>query len=287
MLELSSFQLELTHSLKPAVATILNISPDHLDRHDNYADYIAAKQRIYHGAQQAIVNHDDHLTFPTVTLPQCYFSLGVPSEETFGLREKLGQVYLSFGQQDLLAIDALKIKGSQNYANALAALAIGQAIGLPFDGMLVALKNFPGLPHRCQWIRELNGINWYNDSKATNVGACLAAISGLGHRLQGKIILIAGGQGKSADFTELRKIVKQYVRQVVVFGEDADRLKSALNNSASIDQAKDLTHALQLAKGHAQLGDIVLFSPACASFDMFDNYEHRGECFINKVRELK
>lgn len=287
VLELSSFQLELTHTLKSAVATILNLSPDHLDRHPDYADYIAAKQRIYNGAQQAIVNRDDDLTYPTFSLPQRYFSLGPPSADSFGLREKMDQIYLSWGQQDLLPIDALKIKGLQNCANALAALAIGQTMGLPFDAMLDALKNFPGLPHRCQWIRELNGINWYNDSKATNVGACIAALKGLGDHLKGKVVLIAGGQGKNADFNGLSQVVKQYARRVVVFGEDASQLKNALTHNAPIGQAQDLTHALHLAKGYAQPGDIVLFSPACASFDMFDNYVHRGECFIHEVRALK
>ncbi|MEE9452325.1 MAG: UDP-N-acetylmuramoyl-L-alanine--D-glutamate ligase [Gammaproteobacteria bacterium] len=286
VLELSSFQLDTTHSLKLKAATILNISDDHLDRHLTLQAYHQAKQRIFLHAEQAIVNHDDKATFPPNDLPMRSFTLAVPQAGEFGIRNQNGQTYLSCGHELLLLVSEMKLKGQHNWANALAALAMGQAMALPMPAMLMALQNFPGLDHRCQWLREVDKVNWINDSKATNVGACVAALYGLSKNLTGKIILIAGGQSKGADLSGLKNAVSEVVRHLIVFGEDASLLIDALQAYTSMSRASDLQQAVALAKQNAQPGDIVLFAPACASFDMFKNFEHRGEMFSQWVAKL-
>jgi UDP-N-acetylmuramoylalanine--D-glutamate ligase len=260
VLELSSFQLESTESLHPVVATILNITPDHLDRYAGFADYKAAKHRIYQNAKIKIYNQEDENTWI--------------------------QDGISFDSNLPLSVDELKIKGRHNQLNAAAALALGSAVNLPMDIMLQVLRTFPGLPHRCQWVRERNNIVWYNDSKGTNVGATLAAIDGLGHTVSGKLILIAGGQGKGADFSPLRESVSKYIRTAILFGQDANQLDVALQGTTLIQHADSLEKAIGLADAAAVSGDAILFSPACASFDMFKNFEHRGDCYIQLVRGL-
>lgn len=287
-LELSSFQLERTYSLKLATAAILNIAVDHMDRYQNLHAYTLAKQRIFMNAAFAVYNRDDPLTIPTINLGKQSFGLDVPGQHEFGLRyDDNKQCYLSYEDKLLLSVDSLKIKGRHNWANALAALAVGKSMRLPMSAMLAALQSFPGLEHRCQWLRQIDGVNWYNDSKATNIGACAAALQGLGEGLAGKIVLIAGGQGKGADFTTLGPSVAAFARHVIVFGEDAVLLASALKHSVMVSQASDLAAAVLAAKAQAESGDIVLFAPACASFDMFNNFEHRGEVFSCLVREIK
>jgi UDP-N-acetylmuramoylalanine--D-glutamate ligase len=175
----------------------------------------------------------------------------------------------------------MKIKGRHNAANALAALALGQYAGIDMSAMLDTLREFSGLPHRTQWVAEKNKVNWYNDSKATNVGAALAAINGL----PGQHVLIAGGEGKGADFSVLREVAER-LRAVVLIGRDADIIAAALGDSVAQVRAKDMKQAVQLSAELAQAGDNVLLSPACASFDMFNNFEHRGEVFMREVREL-
>jgi UDP-N-acetylmuramoylalanine--D-glutamate ligase len=289
VLELSSFQLETTHSLQVAAATVLNISPDHMDRYADLNAYVAAKQRIYAHCKTAILNQDDVLSFPEKNnkAQKNYFTIQAPQENQWGLREQNGQIYLAKGENNVLPISAMRMKGRHNWANALAALALGEAVQLPLPVMLETLKNFTGLEHRCQWVAEHENIAWYNDSKGTNVGATRAAIDGLGGALQGsKIILLAGGLGKDADFTSLQMPVREYVRTAILFGQDAAAIGTALAPVTTIIYVKDMAEAVQVAEQQAQSGDAVLLSPACASFDMFNNFEHRGQIFMALVKDL-
>jgi UDP-N-acetylmuramoylalanine--D-glutamate ligase len=192
--------------------------------------------------------------------------------------------YLGFNSDILMPVSDLKLAGSHNVANALAALALGHAAGLSMAAMLSALKSFRGLPHRCQWVAEKNGVNWFNDSKGTNVGACIAAIQGLGGK--GKLILLAGGQGKGADFSALTKPLSTHAKLAILFGEDAGLINEAVKNAIMTLTVSSMEEAVQLANSKADAGDIVLLSPACASFDMFSNYEERGEVFMHCVGEL-
>ena len=288
VLELSSFQLETTASLEPAAAVILNISEDHMDRYSSVSDYTAAKVRIYHGGGGLVINRDDALVRATLAMvqhgrPVVRFGLDKPGAGDFGLCEKDGEAWLCRGEECLLPERELKIKGRHNTANALAALALGEVVGLSQSAMLTVLKRFSGLPHRCQWARERQGVVWYNDSKATNVGAALAAIEGIPAR---KLVLIAGGQGKGQDFTPLREAVSEHCRAVVLLGEDASRLQQALLDTVPLIQVATLGEAVTEAAKLAQPGDAVLLSPACASFDMFKGYADRGEQFVTAVEAL-
>lgn len=286
VLELSSFQLDLTHSLKPRAATILNISPDHLDRHRTLAAYIEAKHRVYQDAEFILYNRDDRVTYPKNEALSISYGLDTPAEGEWGITEKQGVNYLAQGSFLLLAVDQLRIKGKHNWQNALAACALATAVGIKPEFMIKVLETFSGLPHRCQWVRNLNGVDWINDSKGTNIGAAISAISGIGGSMQGKIVLIAGGIGKGADFTELRTPMADYVRSVVLIGEDADKIQAALSNVVPVLRAPSLDGAVNLAKSQAMPGDVVLLSPACASFDMFKDFNHRGESFANLVGQL-
>ena len=289
VLELSSFQLETTFSLQASAATVLNISPDHMDRYDDLEQYIAAKMNIYKNCKQAIVNRDQifyqHPKF--ISNYPCLqsaitFGLDKPEDQNFGFSNG----FLIYGTTKLLHCDEMLIKGGHQVANALAALALGAAIKLPINIMVQTLLEFTGLPHRCQWVRELEGISYYNDSKGTNVGATKAAIEGLGEGIDGKIVLIAGGQGKNADFFSLAKTVQKYIRAAVLIGVDAEKIAEALTSVTKVIYAESMQIAVSLARKEAQKGDIVLLSPACASFDMFKNYEHRGEVFMQAVKDI-
>ena len=288
VMELSSFQLETTHQLGAEVATVLNVSEDHMDRYSGLPAYHLAKHRIFRGARQVVVNRQDALTRPLMSdgLPCWTFGLGAPDFKAFGLREENGEKYLAFEFQNLMPVRELKVRGAHNQANALAALALGHAVGLPFDAMLSSLRTFTGLEHRCQWVRELDGVSYYNDSKATNVGAALAAIDGLGMEMDGKLVLIAGGDGKGADFSGLRDSVTRYCRAVVLIGRDADLIADALGDAVPQVRAASLDEAIAQCRALAQPGDAVLLSPACASFDMFKNYEERGQLFARAVGAL-
>lgn len=288
VMELSSFQLETTDQLGAEVATVLNISEDHMDRYTGLPAYHLAKHRIFRGARQVVVNRQDALTRPLIGegLPCWTFGLNKPDRNGFGLREENGEKYLAFQFDNLLPVRELKIRGGHNQANALAALALGHAVGLPFDAMLASLKTFAGLVHRCQWLRELNGVNYYDDSKATNVGAALAAIEGLGADIDGKLVLIAGGDGKGADFTPLKAPVAAHCRAVVLLGRDADLLAATFGDSVPLVRVTTLEEAVQRAADIAQEGDAVLLSPACASLDMFKNFEERGQLFARAVGDL-
>jgi UDP-N-acetylmuramoylalanine--D-glutamate ligase len=289
VMELSSFQLETTDQLNAEVATCLNISEDHMDRYADLPAYHLAKHRIFRGARQVVVNRDDALSRPLVAdqLPCWYFGLGKPDFKRFGLLEDGGEKSLGYQFAALLPVRELKIRGAHNQSNALAALALGHAVGLPFAPMLATLKQFAGLPHRCQWVGERNAVSYYDDSKATNVGAALAAIDGLGADIDGKLVLIAGGDGKGADFSALKAPVAKYCRAVVLLGRDAELLATALGAAAPLIRVKTLEEAVLRAAELAEAGDAVLLSPACASLDMFKNFEERGRLFAQAVEDLQ
>ena len=293
VLELSSFQLDLTESLAPVAASILNITPDHLDRHHTLAAYWAAKQQVYQGASACVFNRDDAQTRPDQAYlgeekPQLIsYGLDEPAAGQWGIRRNsVGVDYLACGALLLLPVDALQLKGRHNWLNALAACALASVINVPQTVMVDVLRTFTGLPHRCQAVRRLHDVTWINDSKGTNVGATLSAISGIGGSMQGKIVLIAGGQGKGADFTSLQEAMKMYVRSVILIGEDAALLESALSAYVPMTHAESLETAVLLARSHAKPGDAVLLSPACASLDMFHDFNHRGDVFVAAVEAL-
>jgi UDP-N-acetylmuramoylalanine--D-glutamate ligase len=283
VLELSSFQLETTSSLRPCAAVVLNFTPDHLDRYLDLDEYLSAKLRIYDGAEVAVVNRDDEALGGLRFGNTLTFGAGEPrGGRDFGLARGDGQVWLAQGGDRLLPVDQLGIRGGHNALNALAALALGSAAGLSRAGMLAGLRAFPGLPHRMQWVGERAGVGWYNDSKGTNVGATIAAINGL----EGGLVLIAGGLGKEQDFSPLRPALAGRARAVVLIGRDAPLIEQALGDAVPTERAADLQAAVRRAAELARPGDSVLLSPACASFDMFTGYEQRGERFVEAFRGL-
>lgn len=286
VVELSSFQLETTHNLKAKVATVLNISPDHLDRYDSMQAYHTAKHRIFQGCEQIVVNRDDPLSRPLLPASVRVSSFGLASDDSneYALLQRNGERWLAFNREPLMPVSEMKIAGAHNVANALASLALGRAAGLDFAPMLATLRSFAGLPHRCQWVATINGVSWFNDSKGTNVGASVAAIIGLGQG--GKIVLLAGGVGKGAEFSALAPVMRKYGSRAILFGEDADKIAAALNGVVPIERAESFEAAVQAAHANAVAGEQVLLSPACASFDMFDNYEHRGRVFTQLVEAM-
>ncbi len=285
VLELSSFQLASTHSLRAQVATVLNLSADHLDWHGDMASYAAAKAVALRGAQTVVLNADDPqvMAMPTSGQRQL-FSLGPPATaDDFGLRRVDGVDWLCRGPEHLLRADDLRIAGRHNQANALASLAIGSALGLPSNTMCDVLRSFPGLPHRTEFVAEIDGIRWYNDSKATNVGATIAALDGLYQADGGRAVVLLGGQSKSADFAPLTPILARCARAVVLFGQDQTQIAPCVPCArvAVTDLAAAVTQAARLA----QPGDHVLLSPACASFDQFSGFATRGEHFRHLVQQ--
>lgn len=287
VLELSSFQLETTCLLAPRVATVLNIAPDHMDRYATLQAYCNAKQRVYIGATVAVCNRDDPATDCAARVKsKFYFTLQEPRDNEFGLMRKNGEMYLAFENQALMPVSELPVPGRHYQANALASLAMGQGYGLPMNAMLDALKQFKGLAHRCQLVRKHQDVSWYNDSKGTNVGATLAAIEGLGPEIRGKLVLIAGGVGKNADFSPLITSIQKYVKTVILMGEAASLMAAVLGDRVDIRLVKTMEEAVDTAASLAQPDDSVLLSPACASFDMFENFEHRGQVFSEIVQAL-
>lgn len=288
VLELSSFQLETTHSLHAAAAVILNVSEDHMDRYKNMQEYCRAKQRIFRNCEFYITNRQDNLTVPEVAenVRNSSFGIDAPGPDSWGIIRESGEAWLAHGQEKLMPSREMMIFGEHNMANALAAIALGSAVGLPMPVMLRTLREFPGLPHRCRLVTRQRGIGWYDDSKGTNVGATLAALEGLGPVLSGKIILIAGGQGKGQDFSPLAPALRRYGKVVILIGEDAGIISMALAPETDRRWASSMSEAVGMAASLAQAGDAVLLSPACASFDMFKNYEDRGNCFVAAVKAL-
>ena len=286
VLELSSFQLETLFSLKPVAATVLNISPDHMDRYQDVSEYAKVKQRIYEKTECAIVNRDDeYVKAMSGQLDKVTgFSLFEVAEDNFGLRIIEDDVWLCKGQQKLIAEKNLKIAGRHNTANALAALALGEAANIPMIAMLEALREFSGLAHRTQWVARRNNVIWINDSKGTNVGATLAAIEGL--NVENRLLLIAGGLAKDADFSSLKNALKIKARCLILLGRDAKLIEKDIDGVVAVHYATSMEDAVNIANDLAESGDTVLLSPACASFDMFDGYEQRGEIFIQAVEML-
>jgi UDP-N-acetylmuramoylalanine--D-glutamate ligase len=286
VLELSSFQLERADNLDLAVATVLNVSADHLDRHKTMVAYHQAKHRIFRGCRAAVVNAGDALTTPLVPpdVEIVSWRMSEPQLGGFGLRMLEGQEHLCRGFESIMPVAELAMAGRHNVANALAALALGNCVGLPVASMVQTLRRFSGLPHRCQWVREVQGVSFVNDSKGTNVGATRAALAGLG--AQRNIVLIAGGQGKGADFAPLKSVVGLHCKAVVLIGEDAPLLQEALAGAAPVERAASMQEAVMAAAALAGSGDTVLLSPACASFDMFSGYEQRGDVFCAAVSAL-
>jgi UDP-N-acetylmuramoylalanine--D-glutamate ligase len=282
ILELSSFQLETTTSLQPMAATVLNISADHMDRYDDIAQYTAAKQRIFNGEGVMVLNADDALvmTMRDEHRKTVLFGLGRPANDDYGIIIDADDIWLAKGDRRLIASEQLQVPGRHNMANVLAALALGEAAGMPMERMLHAAMNFPGLPHRTEWVAEHNRVRWYNDSKGTNVGATVAAIEGL----ECPVVLIAGGDGKGADFSGLKPVMKHHGRAAVLIGRDAPGIGEALGNVVPIEYAQTMTEAVEKAAVLARAGDCVLLSPACASFDMYNSYIERGQHFVDVVR---
>ena len=286
VLELSSFQLETTSSLNADAATVLNISEDHMDRYAGMAEYAAAKQRILAGCRVQVLNRDDPacLAMRSDAGASVSFGLNAPdTDDDFGIEKDGDDIWLMRGGERLLKAGEMQIAGLHNVANALAALALCRAIGLPMQPLLDALRSFKGLPHRVELVDTLQGVRYYDDSKGTNVGATVAALEGLGC----KSVLIAGGVGKEQDFSPLKPVVAKHARAVVLIGRDAPVIEAALNGcSVGMVYADDMGDAVQKAAKFALPGDAVLLSPACASFDMYRNYAHRAEVFVAEVHKL-
>ncbi|MDE2117281.1 MAG: UDP-N-acetylmuramoyl-L-alanine--D-glutamate ligase [Betaproteobacteria bacterium] len=287
VLELSSFQLETTCSLNADAATVLNVSEDHLDRYADMGAYAAAKARIFRGAGVQVLNRDDARSLGMTLQGRKHLTFGLnepPSGDDWGMERSGNDIWLTQGRQRVLNTHELQVAGLHNVANALAALALCRAIGLPLAPLLDALRAFKGLPHRVEPVAEINGVIYYDDSKGTNVGATVAALQGLGR----PAVLIAGGDGKGQDFTPLNPVVAQHARAVVLIGRDADRVAAALENcGVPLVRARDMADAVRQGAALAQPGDAVLLSPACASFDMFRNYAHRAEVFVGAVHKLQ
>ena len=283
ILELSSFQLQTTDSLSLSAATVLNVTPDHLDRYADLQAYAAAKARIFARCDVAVINLDDPLVAAMVgpQRRQLSFSLRSDVGADYALMRRDGGAWWLMGHgEPLLALSQLQLPGLHNAANALAALALADALALPRAACLAALREFAGLAHRTQWVAELGGVRYINDSKGTNVGATLAAVAGM----PGPLIVIAGGDGKGQDFTPLRTAFAGKVRAALLIGRDAAALGSALQGVCDCRFAPSLEAAVDSAARLAQPGDTVLLSPACASLDMFRDYAHRGEVFAAAVQ---
>jgi len=289
VMELSSFQLETTHSLKAAVAVVLNISEDHMDRYSGMVEYHQTKHRIFRNCQRYVFNRDDKLTRPLIadSLPHASFGLSAPDLNDYGVLSVDSEPWLARGRELLMPVAELQIFGQHNIANALACLALGEAVGMSRDAMLATLRDFSGLKHRCQRVALADDIAWYNDSKGTNVGATLAAIHGLGAAIApagGRVVLIAGGVGKGQDFTPLQTAMASFGRALVLIGEDASVIDAAITAELPRQRCASLDEAIASARQFAQPHDAILLSPACASFDMFKHYEDRGDQFALGVQ---
>ncbi len=287
VLELSSFQLETTETLGALAATVLNVSDDHMDRYPGRMAYFQAKQRIFNGCRNAVVNLDDALSIPMErdNLRFVCYGMNRVNPDTFSTRDDEGGTWITYGFENLIRAESLSLLGRHNLSNVMAALALGKVAGLPMDTMLDVAVRFRGLPHRCQWIRTLAEVEYINDSKGTNVGATVSAIESLAP-VDGQLILIAGGEGKGADFQPLAEPAARHCRAIILMGQDAALLASALGGHPGVCFASGLDDAVQQAANRAQPGDRVLLSPACASFDMFQNYEDRGRQFVTAVEAL-
>jgi UDP-N-acetylmuramoylalanine--D-glutamate ligase len=286
VLELSSFQLESTSSLEPDAAAMLNLTEDHLDRYDGMADYAAAKARVFAGHGVQVLNRDDARSM-AMALPGrevTTFGIGAPRDaHEWGVRMRAGRKVLAQGRREVMPLAELPIAGMHNAANALAALVLTNALDLPEAPLLDGLRRFKGLPHRLQWIAEVRGVAFYNDSKGTNVGASVAALSGMTR----PAVLIAGGDGKGQDFAPLAEAAARHARAVVLIGRDAPLIdKVIVDTGVARMRADTMEEAVHAAYRASEPGDVVLLSPACASYDMFRSYVERGEAFVAAVNKL-
>ncbi len=285
VLELSSFQLQRTATLPAAVAVLLNVSPDHLDWHADEAEYRAAKYRVFDEADAAVINRADDVSAERAA--RCgrvvSFGLDAPEEGQYGVREDEGERYLACGDALLLAVRDLGLFGVHNQLNALAALAAGDLLGLDTGAMLQVLVEFPGLPHRMQFVARIGAVDYVNDSKATNVAAAVASIDSVG----GTLVLIAGGDGKGGDFSALAEAVEGKLRGAVLIGKDAEKIARALDTVMPVHFAENMESAVHMAAACAESDDTVLLAPACASLDQYDNYMARGDAFVTAVEGLR
>ena len=283
VLELSSFQLETTHTLNADVATVLNVSEDHLDRYTGMDAYSATKERVFQGAGVMLLNRDDEHSVSWKQAGRKVVSFGfdpAASSNDYGLKDG----WIIRGEEKLIALADLKIVGLHNAANAMAALALCEAIGIEPTNVLLALSQFTGLEHRVEFVAKIGGVSYYDDSKGTNVGATLAAVQGLGC----KVAIILGGEGKEQDFSPLKNALAQHARAVALIGRDARLIGAAIEGCAVLTKyCADMTEAVRWCSAQTTPGDAVLLSPACASYDMFRNYAHRAEVFISAVRDLE
>ncbi len=283
VLELSSFQLESTQSLQADVSVVLNISPDHLDRHGDVDSYAQIKEHIYSNAKISVINRDDEYVSRMQTSGGVVsFGLGQPAEGEFGVINEDKCSFLALGEERLLSVSELALPGESGVLNSLAALAIGYALKLPMQKMLSKLKNFESLPHRLALVAEKNGVYWVNDSKGTNIGATISSLRSLNKN----IILIAGGVLKGGNLTLLKETVAKHAKHVILLGQDANILQHELEGAVPLDLVKSMSEAVELAHKNAIAGDQVLLSPACASFDMYKNYIERGHDYENCVQGL-
>jgi UDP-N-acetylmuramoylalanine--D-glutamate ligase len=282
VLELSSFQLETTHSLRTVTSTVLNLTADHMDRYASMEEYGAAKARIFDGCDVAVINADDPYVRAMPRPGQAVVSFSLVSRDADYTLEQAPEPMIVRRGEPLLPLKSMRLQGLHNAANAMAALAMVEALDLPLAPALEALCAFGGLPHRSQWVADVKGVHFVNDSKGTNVGATLAAVQGMA----GPLVVIAGGDGKNQDFSELRDAFRGKVRHVVLIGRDAAALAATLADICTTERAVDMAAAVRAAHAAAQAGDTVLLSPACASLDMFRDYTHRGDEFAAAVRSL-
>lgn len=289
VLELSSFQLETTQHLNADIAAILNVSEDHMDRYDSMSDYRGAKLRIFDGCRLVIINRNDESTLPQQGFSGEVISIGldVPLANEFGIRNLDGREWIVKGDAELIALDEIKLVGRHNVANAMVALAVALQVGIEADHAVETLRKFQGLPHRCQWIRALRGVDYYNDSKGTNVSATCQAITGVAEKVTGSVFLIAGGLAKEADFGPLIPLLRSHVAQVVLIGRDGPMIAEAIGDAVPTAFADTLEDAIGVCQARAAAGDAVLLSPACASQDMFKDFAHRGRVFAATVEGLQ
>jgi UDP-N-acetylmuramoylalanine--D-glutamate ligase len=282
VLELSSFQLERMATYPMRAATVLNLTDDHLDRHSTMERYGVAKRRIYRGVRRAVANRDDVSTFPATPVDELVtFGAGQPTGGHWGIALRGGERMLCRGARPVLASADLPIRGQHNELNTQAALALVDG-DVDLEAAAAAVPSFRGLPHRCQPVGCVDGVRYIDDSKATTVGAAIAALDGIG----GPIVLIAGGDGKGADFAPLRAVIARHVRHLVLLGRDAPAIEHAVAGAVSNERVADLRSAVRRAAAAARPGDTVLLSPACASLDMFRDYRERGDLFAAYVAEL-
>ena len=286
--ELSSFQLESIRDFRPFIGSVLNLTPDHMDRYAGFEDYIAAKQRIFMNQGEtdfAVLNADDPRTAALAAKMRAktvHFSRLRIAEHGAFVRNDRVIFRNKDGEKDLFAVSAIALKGSHNLENVLAACTMAILAGASPDSLEDSIRKFKGVEHRIEWVRELDGVPYYNDSKATNVDAAIKALESF----PGNILLIAGGRDKAGDFSALRILVRQRVKHLVLMGEAADKIRQALSGTVDMSEAPSMTEAVSMCRSLARPGDVVLLAPACASFDMFDNYEHRGRVFKDAVRSM-